>query len=116
MGRGSCAAAQSPHIRLEQVGLVGVERQRIFPDVPILEIAVELDLLEVRRDSESTFVGTARSTEQIDRARVASCVRAVVEGKMEEIELSVADLPSGIYLARIRFADGSTKSLKITKI
>jgi hypothetical protein len=38
------------------------------------------------------------------------------KGKMEEIELAVTDLPSGIYLARIRFADGSQKTLKITKI
>jgi hypothetical protein len=38
------------------------------------------------------------------------------KGKMEEIELKVTDLPSGIYLARINFADGSSKTLKITKI
>jgi hypothetical protein len=38
------------------------------------------------------------------------------KGKLEEIELTVTDLPTGIYLARIRFADGSIKTLKITKI
>ena len=38
------------------------------------------------------------------------------QGKMEEIDLTVTDLPSGIYFARIRFADGSSKTLKITKI
>ena len=38
------------------------------------------------------------------------------QGRMEEIELSVTDLPSGIYFARIRFADGTSKTMKITKI
>jgi hypothetical protein len=38
------------------------------------------------------------------------------KGKMEDIDLTVTDLPSGIYMARIRFADGSSKTVKITKI
>jgi len=36
-------------------------------------------------------------------------------GKLYYEELPVRDLPSGIYMARIRFADGSQRTLKITK-
>jgi hypothetical protein len=37
-------------------------------------------------------------------------------GKMYEENLPVQDLPSGIYLARIRFGNGETKVLKVVKI
>lgn len=37
------------------------------------------------------------------------------KGKLQEIELDMVNLPSGIYLARIRFDDGSVKTMKITK-
>lgn len=37
-------------------------------------------------------------------------------GTMYSQELSVQDLPSGLYFARIRFGNGESKTLKITKI
>ncbi len=37
-------------------------------------------------------------------------------GEMLVEDLPVQDLPSGLYLARIRFGDGEVKTLKITKI
>jgi hypothetical protein len=40
----------------------------------------------------------------------------IPSGKMVEENLPVLDLPSGLYIARIRFGNGEVKTLKITKI
>lgn len=39
----------------------------------------------------------------------------IPQGTIQQIELPVADLPQGMYLARVRFPDGQSKTLKITK-
>jgi hypothetical protein len=41
---------------------------------------------------------------------------SIPAGEMLVEDLPVQDLPSGLYLARIRFGDGAVKTLKITKI
>lgn len=40
----------------------------------------------------------------------------IPSGKLMEIELPVLDLPTGLYLARIRFGNGDVKTIKIAKI
>lgn len=82
------------------------ESVRITPN-PVLDKLTIMNLLEFDADVTVTIAST--------KGDILHTI-TLQKGKMETIELSVTDLPSGMYLARIRFADGSTKSLKITKI
>ncbi|MCB9315243.1 MAG: T9SS type A sorting domain-containing protein [Lewinellaceae bacterium] len=40
----------------------------------------------------------------------------VAAGTMQNFEVPMADLPQGLYIARIRFDDGETKTMKISKM
>ena len=79
---------------------------RITPN-PVVDKLKIMNLLQFDSDVTVTITST--------KGDVLHTV-TLEKGKMEEIELQVTDLPSGIYMARIRFADGSIKTVKITKI
>ena len=89
-----------------EINLNADQTVRITPN-PVVDKLKIMNLLQFDSDVTVTITST--------KGDVLHTV-TLEKGKMEEIELQVTDLPSGIYMARIRFADGSIKTVKITKI
>ena len=72
-------------MREEQIGLVGVERERVFPDVALLPVAVLLDDVVVRMDREPAVVVAEDALEGEGDAAVAAGVGRVVAAVREQI-------------------------------
>jgi len=82
------------------------ESVRITPN-PVFDDLTIMNLLAFDGDVTVTITSTKGDVLHME---------TIKQGKMEVIELPFGNLPSGMYFARIRFADGSSKTLKITKI
>ncbi|MBL7829030.1 MAG: T9SS type A sorting domain-containing protein, partial [Saprospiraceae bacterium] len=97
--------AFSDHVEIS-VAFGANENVKITPNPVVSKVKI-MNMMEFDKDVTieiSTTKGDVLHTVTLEK------------GKLQEVELDMVNLPSGVYMARIRFADGTVKTLKLTKV